>query len=338
MKIVLISSGYDYEFPHPACGGSEGCTERLAIGLNKSNYNFNVICAKRKEIKSYPFSVIETDALPEKYHIGSNYQSEAIDLAISLNPDLIITQSFHWKLNTAKCPVFVNVHGGGDGVLGETGQRENNVHFKFISKTQMERCIKNRPELGNNSFLCYTSLLNEDFAFEQKGEYFLWCASLFWGFQAKGLDLFIELSSIYPEYNFFAYGMGDGKIEKYLREEVEPNFINFKFKGFLDRYQDHGKVFSKAIAFCQFSRLQESFGRTTIEAMSKGVPIIHFDSGATPELVQDNGIFIKEKQQMVTAVKAVQQIDRKRVFEYSKKFHVDKEIETLVNYYNSIKK
>jgi len=337
MKIVLISSGYDYEFPHPACGGSEGCTERLAQGLHKNDYNFHVICAKRKDKKKYPFNILETEALPEKYHIGSNYQTEAIDIAINLNPDLIITQSFHWKLNLTKCPVFVNIHGGGDGILGETTQRENNVHFKFISETQMKRCIANRPELRKNSFLCYTSLLDEDFLFKPKGEYFLWCASLFWGFQAKGLDLFIELSTIYPEYQFIAYGMGDGTIEKLLKEQVEPNYPNFKFNGFLDRYQNHAEVFSNAIAFCQFSRLQESFGRTTVEALTKGVPVIFFDSGATPELVQDNGIFIKEKKQLVTALQAVQEIDRKKVFEYSKKFHVDKEIETLMNYYKSIK-
>ena len=33
----------------------------------------------------------------------------------------------------------------------------------------------------------------------------------------------------------------------------------------------------------------------------------------------------------------VQKIDRKKVFDYSKKFHVDEEIKTILNYYNKIK-
>ena len=337
MKIVIIASGYDYEFPHPACGGSEGCTERLAEGFHKNGYDINVICAKRENKQKYNFNILETEALPEKHHIGSMYQDQAIDIALSLNPDLVITQSFHWKLNTLKCPVFINVHGGGDGQLGENNQRNNNIHYKFISNTQMERCIKNKPELGNNSFLCYTSLSDEDFMYSLKGEYFLWCASLFWGFETKGLDLFIELSNMFPEYEFIAYGMGDGKIEKFLKEEIEPKYKNFKFNGFLDRYKNHKEVFSKAIAFCQFSRLQESFGRTTIEAMSKGVPVIYFNSGATPELVQNNGIFVNQKQQLTSAIEEVQKIDRKKVFDYSKKFHVDEEIKTIINYYSKIK-
>lgn len=337
MKIVIISSGYDYEFPHPACGGSEGCTERLAEGFHKNGYDINVICAKRENKQKYNFNILETEALPEKYHIGSMYQDQAIDIALSLNPDLVITQSFYWKLNTLKCPVFINVHGGGDGKLGENNERNTNIHYKFISNTQMQRCIKNKPELGANSFLCYTSLSDDDFIYSPKGKYFLWCASLFWGFQTKGLDLFIELSTMFLEHQFIAYGMGDGKIEKFLKEEIEPKYKNFKFNGFLDRYKDHKEVFGDAIAFCQFSKLQESFGRTTIEAMSKGVPIIYFNSGATPELVQNNGIFVTEKQQLTSAIEEVKKIDRKKVFDYSKKFHVDEEIKTIINYYNKIK-
>jgi glycosyltransferase involved in cell wall biosynthesis len=71
--------------------------------------------------------------------------------------------------------------------------------------------------------------------------------------------------------------------------------------------------------------------------MSKGVPVIYFNSGATPELVQNNGIFVNQKQQLTSAIEEVQKIDRKKVFDYSKKFHVDEEIKTIINYYSKIK-
>ena len=338
MKIILIGSGYDYEFPHPACGGSEGCTERLAIGLNKENIECIVICAKRSENKDYPFKVLDTKSLPEKYHIGSNFQEEAIDIAIQQNPDLIITQNFHWKLNQTKCPVFINVHGGGDGKLGESNDRNDNIYYKFISKTQMDRCIDQRPEFGKNSFLCYTSLLDEDFIFEPKGEYFLWCASLCWGYEAKGLDLFIQLASLYPEHKFIAHGMGNQELENFLKNTIEPNLQNFKFNGYLDRYKNHNEVFSKAIAFCQLSRLHESFGRTTVEALSKGVPVIHLGTGATPELVRENGIMAENQKDLVSSIKKSFEFDRKKIFDDSKRFHISKEIETIINFYNSIKK
>lgn len=337
MKIVLISKGYDYEFPHPACGGAEACTEKTAINLARQNYNPTVICAKRQVKTNHTFEIIETEAIPERYHIGSNYQEEAADIAMNLKPDLVLAENFHWKLNNFKCPVFVSLHGGGDGIIGESNDRNDNVHYRFISQTQMDRCIKNKPELGKNSFLCYTALLDEDFIFQPKGEYFLWCASLFWGLQAKGLDMFIQLSSLYPEYEFFAYGMGDEQMHKYLKEQVEPNFPNFKFKGFLDRYKNHNEVFSKAIALCHFSRLQETFSRSTLEALSKGVPVIHFNSGSIPEQVQDHGILVESNQQLIESIEESQKINRKKVFEYSKKFHADEEIKTIINYYNKVK-
>ena len=77
---------------------------------------------------------------------------------------------------------------------------------------------------------------------------------------------------MFPEYEFIAYGMGDGKIEKFLKEQVEPRYTNFKFNGFLDRYKNHKEVFSKAIAFCQFSRLQVSDFLISILPLSNFAP------------------------------------------------------------------
>lgn len=132
--------------------------------------------------------------------------------------------------------------------------------------------------------------------------------------------------------------MGTGQIENYLKNEVEPKLKNFKFGGFLDRYKDHREVFSKAKAFCQFSRLEESFGRTTVEALSKGVPVIHFGTGATPELVDNYGILIENTDDFVNSLAKAQQLNKKEIFDYAKnKFHVNIEIDKILNFYNNFK-
>jgi len=339
MKIVLICTGYDYEFPHPACGGSEACTEKLAIGLHRNNIDTTVICPKRETKGDYNFSIIETDAIPYRYDRNSDFQSQAIDIAINLKPDLLITQNPHPKLKELNCLVLINNHGGGDGRMGgDLFIDSKNIYHRFISQTQLQRCIKNLPELKNKYLLAETSLIDEDFNFSPVGEYFLWCASLFWGFETKGLDLFISLASCYPKHNFIAYGMGDGKIEKYLKNEVEPKIQNFKFNGFLDRYKDHNEVFSKAIAYCQFSRLEESFGRTTIEALSKGVPVIHLGGGATPELVGSHGVLINDEKDLINSVQQISRIDREETYKYAKqKFHVNQEIDKILDFYKEHK-
>lgn len=339
MKIVIICTGYDYEFPHPACGGSEACTEKLAFGLKNRNIDFSIICPKREIKKDYPFQIIETEDAPIRYDKNSRFQKQAAEIAIKLNPDLVITQNPVDELKLLKCPIILNNHGGGDGNMGgDLYLENNNIYHRFISKTQLERCLKNLPQIKDKSILIETSLNEEDFIFNEKREYYLWCASLFWGFQAKGLDLFIKLAQLFPNENFLCYGMGTGEIENYLKNEVELKLKNFKFGGFLDRYKDHSQVFSKAKAFCQFSRLEESFGRTTVEALSKGVPIIHFGTGATTELVDQYGVLVQSNEDFMNCLKNADLLDKKEIFNYAKnKFHVNIEIDKILNFYNNLK-
>lgn len=335
MKIVLICTGYDYEFPHPACGGSEACTEKLALGMERQNLDFTIICPKRKDKGNYRFKIIETESIPYRYDKNTRFQEEAISIASKLDPDIILTQNPHEKLRDLKCLILITNHGGGDGKMGgDLFLDKDNIYYHFISNIQKERCLKNLPELKNKHFFAETSLTEEDFFTNQSDNYFLWCASLFWGFQTKGLDLFITAASYNPQYNFYAYGMGSEEIEKFLKTEVETKLSNFKFKGFLDRYKNHSEVFSKALGYCQFSRLEESFGRTTIEALSKGVPVVHFGGGATPDLVQDNGILIKNQEELVNFPEKIKLLNRNQIFNYAKnRFHVDLQINKIINFY-----
>jgi glycosyltransferase involved in cell wall biosynthesis len=340
MKIVLICTGYDYEFPHPACGGSEACTEKLALGMEKQNIDFTVICPRRINKGDYKFKILETESIPYRYDNTTRFQEEAVDIASKLNADIVLTQNPHQKLRELKSLVLITNHGGGDGKMGgDLFLDKDNIYYHFISKVQLERCLKNLPELKNKHFFAETSLIDEDFFVNKPENYFLWCASLFWGFQTKGLDLFITLASYNPNYNFYAYGMGSDEIEKFLKSEVEIKIPNFKFKGFLDRYTNHSEVFSKSLAYCQFSRLEESFGRTTIEALSKGVPVIHFGGGATPDLVQDNGILIKSQEELINCPQNIKDFDRNKIADYAKnRFHVNIQIEKIIKFYKEKRK
>ncbi|MCD6094673.1 glycosyltransferase, partial [bacterium] len=60
-------------------------------------------------------------------------------------------------------------------------------------------------------------------------------------------------------------------------------------------------------------RWEEPFGLTFIEAMACGTPVIVFDKGSAREVVKDGktGFIVKDFNEMITAVKKIDQIDRK---------------------------
>jgi len=55
------------------------------------------------------------------------------------------------------------------------------------------------------------------------------------------------------------------------------------------------------------SNWKEQFGRTAIEAMAAGVPVVAYDSGSLPEVVGDAGILVPEGDtaRLISAVESV---------------------------------
>ena len=121
--------------------------------------------------------------------------------------------------------------------------------------------------------------------------YLLWVAGLGWGWEGKGIDIFLAVAEQRPKLRFLAFGAGgDAGILARLREE-ERRLPNFRFMGPLLRGANHTRTFCGAAAFFMptHASIGESFGLTVIESISKGVPVIASTSGAVPELLDIPG-------------------------------------------------
>jgi glycosyltransferase involved in cell wall biosynthesis len=338
-KIAILANDWSQSFPTIDCGGAEYCVEVLAKGLYKNGYDFFVICPNREVKSKYGFEVIDTNAKPNKLSgVRDAYQKEAVDILLTKEFDLLLSPFCYKGFEAIKKPIFCTIHGCGDGNINPLPDHSN-IYFQFISDTQYEKCLISRPEYKSRSFLAYTSLLDEDFYLGDNEGYFLWVASLQWPPEAKGLDVFIRMVGQLSNFRYKAYGAGNPELENALRG-LHVSYPNFEYCGFLDRNtEEHNKVFAGAKAFCQFSRLQESFGRTTIEALSKGVPVIGFPMGATSAFVKDgvNGFIVKTFDELVEAVWKTSSISRKNIMEDARtKFSVNSEIEKIISYFNSV--
>lgn len=106
----------------------------------------------------------------------------------------------------------------------------------------------------------------------------------------------------------------------FIEPEIDNDFI--QYVGFVSGDKSKQDFLGKAKALIMPSTWDEPFGVVMIEAMANGTPIIGFDSGAIPELIEDarNGILVKKTlnqekniKNLSNAIKEFEKIDRKEV-------------------------
>ena len=353
MKICIIGNEYVQQFPLLDYGGIESSVENLCLGMQKflpSTDKFCVIVPKRlRSKKEYDFSVIETDFIESSV---SNvhplfFLKSALDIIVSSNqkPDIIWAQSA-WSaqgLYNIDIPTIVTIQDSGPWENNKFVYKKN-IYYRFVSKFIYDLVFKDADKdeyinkVKSQSFWLHTSLDDNEYEFEPvKDDYILWVAGLNWGMKNKGLDTFIELSKLMPNQKFVAYGTGDNDITNYLNN-LNTELHNFTFKGKLERGLAHRNAFKKAKLFMMLTRTPEAFGRTNIEALSKGTPVIGSMSGAVPEIVNYPGIGFCSNNidEIIHAINNTR-FDYSACFNYAKeKFYVKHEIDGLLSFTKKI--
>ncbi len=188
---------------------------------------------------------------------------------------------------------------------------QKNLHFSFLSKAQKNthpktKKIKKAPVI-------YNGINFDNFKFsDSPSDEFLFAGRMT---EAKGADIAarackrakvkLNLVGSIPENSLFW-----PKVKRYLGK-------NIKYKGVVKR-EDMPKLYQKAKALVLTTRAKEAFGLVMIEAMACGTPVVALDSGAAREIVKNNvvGFVVKNESELVSALKKVDKIDRKKCREY----------------------
>jgi glycosyltransferase involved in cell wall biosynthesis len=330
MRIALIGNDYVQQFPLESYGGIETCVENLATGLFENKLDFFVVCPKRTIKKKYPFELYETQELPTSISKknSSFFAYSVVEVLKNLKFDVIWSQSY-WSVEPLlqfNKPIICTFH---DSCEKQYGWMRNydNIKYRFASKFQFNNWVKEDWE-KEKSFFCYTGLEKQEFDYEQdKDNYFLWCAGLRWGFEAKGLDIFIEIAKQNKNHNFVAYGSGNEEIAKYL---YSLNIPNFSYKGDLPKGPIHNNVFKRARALIMPTKIPDTLPRTCLEAISKGTPIIGSNNGSIPEIISLSGGKVCNSIEEYS--KALDEnFNYQDIYKKSDLFSIDKEIINLLN-------
>lgn len=350
LKVLVIGNCCLQHFPIIDYGGIESCVEHLCTGLHNhysDQIDFTVVVPKileKRELKdTYGFKIIDTEYVGCTYSDipPSYFALEIKDLITRSNikPDVIWAQG-DWSvkvLGDIGIPIITTIHDSGPWVDGKYIYRPN-VYYRFVSKFLHDFVLKDADtnnfvnQVKSQSFWLHTGLDDYEYEFEgDKEDYILWVAGLNWGFDGKGLGDFIELAKKMPEQKFVAYGTGNKDIETQLIEKVK-DLPNFEFRGKLSRDHTHREAFKKAKFFAMLSKIPEAFGRTGLEAITKGTPVLGTMWGSVPEQVNhpDVGFCSDSLDEIVDAIRT-KKFDYKKCFEFSKtNYHVKTEIDGLI--------
>lgn len=356
LKVLVVGNCCLQHFPLLDYGGIESSVEHLCTGIHnhfKEEIEFCVVVPKilenRERTSTYGFKIIETN------YIGCNISNihpthfaqevKQIIQTSSQKPDVIWCNG-DWAakvLYDLNIPIICTISDSGPWVEGKYIYQPN-VYYRFISKFLYNLVLQeeNTNELvynvKKNSFWCYTGLDDEEFILdENKENYLLWVAGLGWGLEGKGLDIFIELARKLPEENFVAYGTGNLDLENYLYN-ISKEIPNFEFRGKLNRGDDHINAFRKAKLFFMMTRTQEALGRTNLEAISKGTPVIGSTHGAVPELINHNNVGISSNNiEEIIDIIQNKTFNYKECFNFAKRnYHVKNEIQGMLKFTRDI--
>ena len=147
------------------------------------------------------------------------------------------------------------------------------------------------------------------------------------GVPSKGIDLFLEVATAFPEYDFVVCGNHPESVVDHINE-----MPNVEFKGWVNR-----KFIFKTTKLVLVPSRIEPFGRLPIEAGCVGIPSIVSDVGGLPEAVGPRGIRIDpyDAREWIHTVKTIMEsndiwedlsVDAK---EHSKQFTMDLILKSL---------
>lgn len=107
----------------------------------------------------------------------------------------------------------------------------------------------------------------------------------------------------------------------YFENEIKPHIdgVNVEFVGEVNDEQKN-KYLGMSKALLMPIEWNEPFGIVMIEAMACGTPVIAFDKGSVPEVVEDGvtGFVVKNKEEMIDRIQRIKEIDRKHCASISK--------------------
>lgn len=165
-------------------------------------------------------------------------------------------------------------------------------------------------------------------------KYIVLGVSFAWGYR-KGLDCFVEMAEKLGErYQIVLVGT-DAEIDKNLPQSIIS----------IHRTQNQkelAEIYSAADVFAMPTR-EENYPTVNMEAIACGTPVVTFDTGGSPEMLDDKTGIVVEVNNIEVTEKAIKDICEKKrcndedyIVAYSKKFNMQKKFTDYIELYATV--
>lgn len=226
-------------------------------------------------------------------------------------------------------PMVTTIHGFSSQKIIPVYKKYNSNNY-YISISDSDRS----PQLDYTATV-YNGIDSKDFTFNENPKEYL----LFFGriHPHKGTYESIQIAK---QSNKKLIISGLIQDQSYFEEKVKP-FINGKDIIYVGNSgpKKRDKLLGEASALLHPISFDEPFGLSVAEAMFCGTPVIAFNRGSMPELIQDRqtGFLVNTIDNAVNAVNSINSIDRKDCLKWAmSNFSLEKMTEGYLNIYNQI--
>ena len=295
---ISILLPYKENFAHKAAGAVSLFVNDIT---RESNYKKTIKVYGSTDFKNYLSSNYKNIKFDKNLLQSSNYQyvSNFINSDEALNSDLIEVHNRPKYINQIRKKffkkLFLYFHNdplsmdGSRTVLERINLLNTVDKLIFNSKWCRERYFidfKNKEELLNKTAICFQSASKTRINFKEKMKIISFVGKLN---RAKGYDIFgntiIKILDKHPSWSAKVYG--DEPREKLIFKHKNLKILGFKDNKII--LEDLKKISISVIC----SRWEEPFGRTSLEASSRGSAVIISNKGGLPETTSE-AIILKD--------------------------------------------
>lgn len=214
-------------------------------------------------------------------------------------------------LSTEKTPVVVTHH----GIISESTRDLTPSHIYPVAISYSQR---NEAPNAKIEAVIHNGLPMEEYPFSDKPMNYLLFVGRF--SKQKGAHLAIKVAEAL-KMKLIIVAKIEGRDEEYFNRYIKPKLgENIEWIGEATE-DERNYLMSNALCLLHPGIWDEPFGLNMIEAMACGCPVIAFDRGSIPEVVDDGktGFVVRNISQMIEAVKNISIIKRSDCRSYALK-------------------
>jgi glycosyltransferase involved in cell wall biosynthesis len=372
MKVLLISTPFLQVSPKLNYGGTERVVYLLDSELTKKQLSAGVVAPFKSSPKSHLFPTIHDqvgvktilDKDQEEEWNGLYLRFEHISLAIQYanslpDVDLVHLHDDNILIFDAliKAPTLLTLHGNIDGFwVPKLNPAILKCKTKLVSISQSQKKIYEDHGFKID-YVVYNGVDQSLFQDSPDKENYLF--SLGGIMPVKGQEHAILVAEKSNHDLIIAGNIGD---QTYFTEKIKPKIThdltkeNDKLAAYLQlpktknakivyvgqvNDQQKGPLYSYAKAFLMPIDWEEPFGLVMVEAMMSGTPVIAFNRGSVPEIIEPNknGFIVANVDEMIEAIPAVDKLDSKEIREMAiKQFGTAQMAQNYIKVYQDILK